>query len=83
MERNDEQDDRVQAAAEAMESDIQEMERQSEEVGEHIDDAKSDWSRKRDDDAVPGAEPDDSQDAGEDVAGDGEGEGPAADEAGQ
>jgi hypothetical protein len=83
MERRDELDDRVQAAAEEMEEDLREMEHHSEEVGGDIDEARSDWEHKQDDPSVPGAEPEDEEQAGGEVAGDWEGEGPAADEGGQ
>jgi hypothetical protein len=61
---------------------LEELEAQSEEVGEHIDDTRSDWERKQQDAAVPGAEPGEEADA-EDVAGDWEGQGPNASDAGQ
>jgi hypothetical protein len=83
MERHDDLDDKVQAAAEEMEAELADMEHRSDEVGEEIDDARSDWEAKQADDSVPGAEPRDAEDAGGDVAGDWEGEGPAADKAGQ
>jgi hypothetical protein len=59
MERHDELDDKVQAAAEEMEAEIEELERHSDEVGGDIEDARSDWERKQDDPSVPGAEPED------------------------
>jgi hypothetical protein len=83
MEREDEVDDKVQAAAEGMEAELADMEHRSEEVGAEIDAARSDWERKREDSSVPGAEPPDEEDAGGEIAGDWEGEGPAADEGGQ
>jgi hypothetical protein len=64
MERHDDLDDRVQAAAEEMEADIEEMEHHSDEVGEDIDDARSDWKRKQEDSSIPGAEADEDDDAG-------------------
>lgn len=83
MERENNLDDKVQAAAEEMEAEIEELEEHSAEVGEDIDAAAADWKRKQADSGVPGAEPTGPEDAAEDVAGDWEGEGPAADKAGQ
>lgn len=59
---------------EEMEKSLQEMEERAGKVGEHVDETRKEWERKQSDSAVPGAEP---------VAGDWEGEGPAANEAGQ
>lgn len=58
----------------------------TEELERHIQDVRADWERKRRDPKVPGApapdgEPEDAH--GGAVAGDWEGEGPAASEAGQ
>ena len=61
---------------------LEELEQQSEEVGEHIDQTRSEWKRKQQDSAVPGAEAGGESEADE-VAGDWEGEGPNAAEAGQ
>jgi hypothetical protein len=83
MEREDELDDKVQAAAEEMEAEIEELEKHSAEVGEDIEATEADWKRKQADPGVPGAEPDEEEDAGDEIAGDWEGEGPAADKAGQ
>jgi hypothetical protein len=83
MERQDESPDEVQAAASEMEAALDDMEHRSEEVAEDIDDARSDWEAKRKDASVPGAEPPEEEDAGGEVAGDWEGQGPAADDAGQ
>jgi hypothetical protein len=83
MEREDELDDKVQAAAEEMEAEIEKLEKHSAEVGDEIDETEAEWERKRADPAVPGAEPEQEEDAGGEAAGDWEGEGPAADEAGQ
>jgi hypothetical protein len=82
MERTDPLDDRVQAAAEEMESDVAEMEEHSERVGEQIDETRSNWKRKQDDPSIPGAESGGEPES-EEVAGDWEGEGPAANKAGQ
>jgi hypothetical protein len=43
--------------AEELESEADRLEQHGDEVEEHIDDARDDWSRKRSDDAVPGAQP--------------------------
>jgi hypothetical protein len=44
-----------------LEADAQDLEERGEQVGEHIEDARSDWERKKQDDAVPGAQPDDDE----------------------
>jgi hypothetical protein len=41
--------------AEAAERELEDMERRSERVGEHIEDARKDWEAKVSDPAVPGA----------------------------
>lgn len=61
---------------------LEEMERHSDEVGERIDETRSEWERKQRDSAVPGAEAGGESEA-EEVAGDWEGEGPSAGDAGQ
>lgn len=54
----DERADRdVDELADGLEEQANRMERRSDEVAEHIDDARDQWDRKRSDDAVPGAEP--------------------------
>ena len=50
-----------------MEDDAERMEEHSEQLGERIDDIESDWERKEQDPAVPGARPED--DPGSDDAG--------------
>jgi hypothetical protein len=45
--------------AERMERDAERMEHESERVGEHIDETRRDWEAREQDDAVPGAQPDD------------------------
>jgi hypothetical protein len=42
-------------AAERMEREADDMERQSKQVGDDISDAREDWERKQADDTVPGA----------------------------
>jgi hypothetical protein len=51
--------------AERMERDADRMEHESEKVGEHIDETRSDWEAKEQDDAVPGAQPDDEEEPGD------------------
>ena len=83
MERRDESDDRVQAAAEEMEASISGLEQRSEQLDEQAEGVRRDWERKRDDPSVPGAEPRDPDEAGGEVAGDWSGEGDSANRAGQ
>jgi hypothetical protein len=83
MENEETTDDKVQAATDEMAAELTDMEQRSEEVGKEIHSTRAEWERKREDSSVPGAEPRDEEDAGGDVAGDWEGEGPAADDAGQ
>lgn len=68
------------------EREMAELRHGTEELERHIQDVRADWERKRRDPQVPGApapdgEPEDAD--GGAVAGDWEGEGPAANEAGQ
>jgi hypothetical protein len=44
--------------AERMEEDAERMEEHADQLGERIDDVQSDWERKEQDAAVPGARPD-------------------------
>jgi hypothetical protein len=44
--------------ADRMEEDAEKLEQHSEQLGERIDDIESDWERKEQDPAVPGAQPD-------------------------
>jgi hypothetical protein len=44
--------------AERLEDDAERMEDHSDQLGERIQDVKSDWERKEQDPAVPGAQPD-------------------------
>jgi len=80
MERGE--DEGAGEAADAMESDLEQMEERSEQVQEDVEDVRHDWERKQQDSDVPGAEPPEEDEAGE-VAGDGSDEGPGAGEAGQ
>ena len=54
--------------ADRMEEDAERMEQHSEQLGDRIDDVKSDWEQKEQDVAVPGARPD-SDEEEEPVAG--------------
>ena len=67
MEREDPLDDKVQAAAEEMEAEIEKLEEHSSEVGDEIDATEAEWERKRADPAVPGAEPEQEEDAGDEA----------------
>ena len=49
--------------AERLEQDAEGMEEHSEKLGERIDDVESDWERKEQDPAVPGARPDPDEEA--------------------
>jgi hypothetical protein len=40
-----------------MRSDAEEMQERSEDLGDRIEETRSDWHRKQQDDAVPGAQP--------------------------
>ncbi len=44
--------------ADRMEEEAEKLEQHSETLGERIDDIESDWERKEQDPAVPGAQPD-------------------------
>jgi hypothetical protein len=83
MEREDNLEDKVQQAAEEMEAGLEKLEQREAELDADIEDTDAEWRRKQADSQVPGAEPDEAKDAAEEVAGDWEGEGPAADKAGQ
>jgi hypothetical protein len=48
--------------ADRMEEDAEKLEEHSETLGERIDDIESDWERKEQDPAVPGAQPDAEED---------------------
>ena len=74
----------VERAEQRMEHDVEDLARRNEQLGEQIDETRRDWERKREDSQVPGAPPADPEDAdGGAIAGDWEGEGPAANKAGQ
>jgi hypothetical protein len=83
MKGEEEQDERLAATTERAEAELADLEQRSEHVGEEIDETRREWETKRNDPGVPGAEPEHEEDAGDEVAGDWEGEGPAADEGGQ
>ena len=46
--------------AEKLAQELERLDEHSDEVGERIDDARRDWEAKEDDPAVPGAQPDPS-----------------------
>lgn len=50
-------DEELDEAVEDMRSDAEEMQERSEKLGDRIDEARSDWRSKQQDDAVPGARP--------------------------
>ena len=54
--------------ADRMQEDAEKMEEHNEQLGERIDDIESDWERKEQDPAVPGAQPDPAEEE-EPVAG--------------
>jgi hypothetical protein len=83
MDRQDELEDRVREAAGEMEDDADDMESRTDEVGDRVERTRAEWKRKQQDSQVPGADPGEDRDAEEEVAGDWEGEGPAAEDAGQ
>lgn len=47
----------VDEAVEGIESDVEEMQERSEELGDRVEETRSDWDSKQQDDAVPGAQP--------------------------
>jgi hypothetical protein len=47
----------VDQAVEEMGSDVEEMQERSEELGDRVDETRSDWRSKQKDNAVPGAQP--------------------------
>jgi len=54
--------------ADRLERDADKLEHESDRVGEHIEEARSDWEAKEKDSSVPGAEPefdDEERDSGE------------------
>jgi hypothetical protein len=51
--------------ADAMEREADRMERHSDRIGDHIDEARRDWEAKEQDPLVPGARPDEEEDAGD------------------
>jgi hypothetical protein len=51
--------------AEHMEEDAERMEEHSDKLGERLDDIQSDWERKEQDPAVPGARPDPAEEEDE------------------
>lgn len=51
----------VQRAADRLAREADQMQQRSEELGREIEDARSDWERKRADQGVPGANPPESE----------------------
>lgn len=51
------EDDKLDEAIEDMQSDAEEMQERSEELGDLIEETRSDWHAKQRDPAVPGAQP--------------------------
>jgi hypothetical protein len=49
-------EEKLDQAVEDMRSDAEEMQERSEELGDRIEHTRSDWHRKQQDDAVPGAQ---------------------------
>jgi hypothetical protein len=96
---SDPKDEGVQEAAEQAEAELDDLQHHSDEVGEGIEQTRQDWERRQQDSNVPGAqapadddtgeghptagEPDQEETPEKEAAGDWEGEGKAADEAGQ
>ena len=71
MEQGQRDDEKLDEAVEDMQSDVDEMQARSEKLGERIDETRSDWHSKQQDDAVAGAQPpadDVAQDPPEDRA---------------
>jgi hypothetical protein len=46
--------------AEKLEKELDQLDEHSDEVGEHIDETRREWEAKEDDPAVPGAQPEQS-----------------------
>ena len=57
MEHDPQDDGKLDEAVEDMQSDVDEMRERSEKLGDRIDETRSDWRSKQQDDAVPGAQP--------------------------
>ena len=51
--------------AERLEHEVEQLEEQSERVGEHIRETREDWERKEEDPSVPGAQPDPDEESEE------------------
>lgn len=48
-------------AAQDLESELEEMERKAERLGDEVDETRADWRRKQSDETIPGAEPPESE----------------------
>jgi hypothetical protein len=66
MEREDDLEDKVQAAAEEMQAEIEELEHHESTLDRDIENTESEWRRKQEDPNVPGADPDESTSSGSD-----------------
>jgi hypothetical protein len=82
MESSEQRESQAQDAADEMDRRAGEMEDRADELGGGVAEARGDWQRKQQDPSAPGAEPDHEDREGE-VVGDWEGDGEAADEAGE
>jgi hypothetical protein len=49
----------MEESSEEMRSDLEDLEERAGEFGDDVDEARQDWERRKADDSVPGAEPDD------------------------
>ena len=57
MEDDRRDEEKLDEAVEDMRSDAEEMQERSEDLGDRIEETRSDWHPKQQDDAVPGAQP--------------------------
>jgi hypothetical protein len=57
MEHDRRDEEKLDEAVEDMRSDAEGMQERSEKLGDRIEHTRSDWHRKQQDDAVPGAQP--------------------------
>jgi hypothetical protein len=57
MEQDQPDDEKLDEAVQDRQSDVEEMQQRSKELGDRIEEARSDWHSKQRDDAVPGAQP--------------------------
>ena len=57
MEQERRDDEKTDEAVEDMRSDVEEMQERSDELGDRVEETRSDWDSKQQDGAVPGAQP--------------------------